>query len=62
MTREEIRRECLRTQALARELYGFHLFLRRWWERDGRGFGRAPRVMLVFRHWIDGESKWLNRD
>lgn len=44
MTRAEIRYEVLRTQALAREMYGFHLFLWRWWKRDGFGY-RQERVV-----------------
>ena len=35
----------LLTQILALELYGYHLFLRRWWSRDGFGY-RQRRVVF----------------
>jgi hypothetical protein len=41
MTLQEIRKNVLRTQAEARELYGYHEFLRRWWVRDGFGFASS---------------------
>jgi hypothetical protein len=44
MTLNEIRRECLQTQLLSLELYGYHLFLRRWWLRDGMGYAKQRVV------------------
>jgi hypothetical protein len=44
MTKAEIRLSVLRTQVVALEEYGFHVFLWRWWHRDGFGF-RHKRVV-----------------
>ncbi len=33
MTHTEIRLNILRTQIIAREDYGYHIFLWRWWKR-----------------------------
>lgn len=35
----EIKLAVYRDRALSLELYGYHVLLRRWWERDGRGYG-----------------------
>lgn len=57
MTRDEIKLACLRTQAIAREDYGYHLFLQRWWVRDGYGYASNPVV-----HWECEDEMATDRD
>ena len=44
MTLSEIKYLVYRDRALSRELYGYHLFLRRWWLRDGMGYAKQRVV------------------